>query len=61
MKYNVYTKYDDGFISEKDFEDLKEAKNYFHNVDVNEIVLCSLCEETEVRTQLMHKEGRKKS
>lgn len=42
--YEVYTKYDDGFESRRNFENIGEAKSYFHNVDVQDIEICTLCE-----------------
>jgi len=42
--YEVYTKYDDGFEIRKQYESITEAKGYFHNVDVQDIEVCTLCE-----------------
>ena len=60
--YEVYTKYDDGFEFKKSFEQIGEAKSYFHNVDVQDIEVCTLLEinadgET---TEVARKEPRKK-
>ncbi|MCL2786143.1 MAG: hypothetical protein FWD81_02845 [Methanomassiliicoccaceae archaeon] len=60
--YEVYTKYDDGFESRKSYENITEAKSYFHNVDVRDIEICTLCEignEGE-STEVARKEPRKK-
>ncbi|MCL2032626.1 MAG: hypothetical protein FWG96_05105 [Methanomassiliicoccaceae archaeon] len=58
MIYSVETKYDDGFESVKEFDDLQKAKSYFQNIDDKEIELSSLKNENgEVIAQ---KEGRKR-
>jgi len=44
MRYIVYTKYDDGYEFSKEFDVLTEAKSYFHNVDVQDIEVCTLRE-----------------
>jgi hypothetical protein len=44
MRYIVYTKSDDGFEISKEFDILTEAKSYFHNVDVQDIEICTLKE-----------------
>jgi len=44
MRYIVYIKYDDGFEFSKEFDVLAEAKSYFHNVDVQDIEICTLRE-----------------
>ena len=42
--YEVFTKYDDGYESRKSYENLNEAKSFFHNVDVQDIEFCTLSE-----------------
>jgi len=44
MRYIVHIKYDDGFEFSKEFDALMEAKSYFHNVDVQDIEICTLRE-----------------
>jgi len=59
--YEVYIKYDDGFEFKKDFENLSEAKSYFHNVDVGDIEICTLCEtNADEKTEIARKEAKKK-
>jgi len=64
--YEVYIKYNDGFEFKRNFEILGEAKSYFHNVDVQDIDLCTLCEittegnENNEPTEIARKEARKK-
>ena len=59
--YEVYIKYDDGFEFKKDFENLGEAKSYFHNVDVGDIEICTLCEiNADEKTEIARKEAKKK-
>ena len=60
--YEIHTIYDDGFEIRKNFENLTEAKSYFHNVDVGDIEICTLCEivnEGEA-VEIARKEPRKK-
>ena len=60
--YEIHTIYDDGFEIRKNFENLTEAKSYFHNVDVGDIEICTLCEinsEGEA-VEIARKEARKK-
>ena len=59
--YEVYIKYDDGFEFKKDFENLGEAKSYFHNVDVGDIEVSTLCElGADEKTEIARKEAKKK-
>ena len=59
--YEIYTKYDDGFEHRKSFEKIEEAKSYFHNVDVQDIEICTLCEtNADGSTEIARKEPRKK-
>ncbi|MCL2148296.1 MAG: hypothetical protein FWH47_03045 [Methanomassiliicoccaceae archaeon] len=56
--YKVETKYDDGYESAKDFDDLQDAKSYFQNIDEREIESSTLSgEDGEV---IARKEGRKR-
>jgi hypothetical protein len=59
--YEVYTKYDDGFEFRKNFEMIGEAKSYFHNVDVQDIEICTLCEiNADGNVEIARKEPKKK-
>jgi hypothetical protein len=59
--YEVYIKYDDGFEFTKTFENLGEAKSYFHNVDVGDIEISTLCEtNADGKTEIARKEAKKK-
>jgi hypothetical protein len=60
--YEVYTKYDDGFEFRKSFDILGEAKSYFHNVDVQDIEVCTLSEigTADGNIEIARKEPRKK-
>jgi hypothetical protein len=58
MTYKVETKYDDGFESAKEFDDLSEAKAYFQNIDERDIEFSTLSDENgEV---IAKKEARKR-
>ena len=67
MRYVVYTKYDDGYEFSKEFDILTEAKSYFHNVDVQDIEICTLRERLDAPdengngfAEVARKEPRKK-
>jgi hypothetical protein len=67
MRYTVYIKYDDGFEFSKEFDVLSEAKSYFHNVDVQDIEICTLKDASPVTdengnviTEIARKEAKKK-
>ena len=61
MKYQVFAKYDDGYESTKDFDNETSAKNFFHNIDVQDteyVVLNSY--DGDTITEIARKEPRKK-
>jgi hypothetical protein len=61
MRYQVMVRYDDGFETAKDFDNETSAKNYFHNVDVQDteyVILNS--RDGDVCTEVARKEPRKK-
>jgi len=62
MSYQVLIKYDDGFESRKEFDNETSAKNYFHNVDVQdtEYVLLNLLAGGAC-TEVARKEPRRKA
>ena len=45
MVYKVETKYDDGYESVREFENLSEAKSYFQNIDERDIEYSNLSNE----------------
>ena len=68
--YEVRTVYDDGFKSEKRFENLSEAKSYFFNINAQDIESSVLGEYKTVKNEetgdavewieIARKEGKKK-
>jgi len=58
MAYKVEIKYDDGFESVKEFNNLSEAKSYFQNVDERDIEFSNLSDENGEIIQ--KKEGKKR-
>ncbi|MCL1984518.1 MAG: hypothetical protein FWG58_03870 [Methanomassiliicoccaceae archaeon] len=67
--YEVRTVYDDGYKSEKRFENLSEAKSYFFNISAQDIEVSVLGEYREAEngseegvewTEIARKEGKKK-
>jgi len=67
MRYIVHIKYDDGFEFTKEFDVLMEAKGYFHNVDVQDIEICTLRERLDAPdengnefAEIARKEAKKK-
>ena len=45
MAYKVETKYDDGFESVREFDNIAEAKSYFQNIDERDIEFSNLTDE----------------
>lgn len=62
MHYQVFAKYDDGYESSRDFDNETSAKNFFHNIDVNDTdyVVLNLHDGDTV-TEVARKEPRKKA
>jgi len=58
MPYKVETKYDDGYESIKEFDDIAEAKSYFQNIDERDIEYSNLLGEDGVT--IAKKEARKR-
>jgi len=67
MRYVIYIKYDDGFEFSKEFDNITEAKSYFHNIDVQDIEISTLRERLDAPdengnefAEIARKEPRKK-
>jgi len=60
-QYKVFTVYDDGYESTKEFNSLSEAKSYFGNVDERDIRCSTLseCKEGE-SVEIARKEGKQR-
>jgi len=59
--YKVYTEYDDGYVSSKEFSSVTDAKSYFGNVDERDILFSTLTECKDGETvEIARKDGKKR-
>jgi len=61
VTYKIFTVYDDGFESTKEFTSISDAKSYFGNVDERDIQSSVLTEcKDEESVEIARKEGKQR-